>query len=142
MIVITFNEWLALMLLNAGYWPTEMLKTPLFAGVGYNSSALIYSFFAIFAFFTPVLCARLGVKWVVAIGAIPYLLFVLATVVLLSAIGSNGDPRFAAGDTLSVGLYYVASILLGMAASPLRTGSQVYVRSRALGGRQLEVVRR
>ena len=124
---------IALMLLNAGYWPTEMLKTPLFAGVGYNSSALIYSFFAIFAFFTPILCARLGVKWVVAIGAIPYLLFVLATVVLLSTIGSSGDPRFAAGDTLSVGLYYVASILLGMAASPLRTGSQVYVRSRALG---------
>jgi hypothetical protein len=29
--------------------PTEMLKTPLFEAVGYNSSALIYLFFGVHA---------------------------------------------------------------------------------------------
>ena len=31
----------AIAMLNAGYWPTEMLKTPIFGAVGYNSSSLI-----------------------------------------------------------------------------------------------------
>eukprot|EP01043_Picozoa_sp_COSAG02_P041068 COSAG02_NODE_3376_length_6847_cov_2.337433_5_plen_125_part_00 len=58
----------AIAMLNAGYWPTEMLKTPIFGAVGYNSSSLIYLFFGLFAFFTPLLVNRIGNKRTVAIG--------------------------------------------------------------------------
>ena len=50
----------AIAMLNAGYWPTEMLKTPIFGAVGYNSSSLIYLFFGLFAFFTPLLVNKIA----------------------------------------------------------------------------------
>lgn len=123
-------------LLNAGYWPTEMLKTPLFAAVGYNSSALIYLFFGLFAFFTPMFVAKVGVARVIALGSVPYLLFGLSTEMVLYVMGDVSDPRWSQGgaaNTLAAVVYYMASILLGMAASPLRTGSSIYVRARAMG---------
>jgi hypothetical protein len=126
----------AIAMLNAGYWPTEMLKTPIFGAVGYNSSSLIYLFFGIFAFFTPLLVNRIGNKWTVALGAVFYAVFLLSTEALLTFVGTVDDPRWYVDSHVrlaTIGLYYFGSILLGMAASPLRTGSSVYVRARAMG---------
>eukprot|EP01043_Picozoa_sp_COSAG02_P015691 COSAG02_NODE_675_length_18611_cov_7.033492_5_plen_349_part_00 len=126
----------AIAMLNAGYWPTEMLKTPIFGAVGYNSSSLIYLFFGLFAFFTPLLVNKIGNKWTVAIGAVFYAVFLLATEALLYSVGTVDDPRWTVDSPVrlaAIALYYFGSILLGMAASPLRTGSSVYVRARAMG---------
>ena len=126
----------AIAMLNAGYWPTEMLKTPIFGAVGYNSSSLIYLVFGLFAFFTPWLVNRIGNKWTVAIGAVFYAVFLLATEALLYLVGTVDDPRWnvdTPARVAGIALYYFGSILLGMAASPLRTGSSVYVRARAMG---------
>lgn len=126
----------AIAMLNAGYWPTEMLKTPIFGAVGYNSSSLIYLVFGLFAFFTPWLVNRIGNKWTVAIGAVFYAVFLLATEALLYLVGTVDDPRWnvdSPARLAGIALYYFGSILLGMAASPLRTGSSVYVRARAMG---------
>lgn len=126
----------AIAMLNAGYWPTEMLKTPIFGAVGYNSSSLIYLFFGLFAFFTPLLVNRIGNKWTVAIGAVFYAVFLLTTEALLYFVGTIDDPRWSIDSPVrlaAIVLYYFGSILLGMAASPLRTGSSVYVRARAMG---------
>jgi hypothetical protein len=118
----------AIAMLNAGYWPTEMLKTPIFGPVGYNSSSLIYAFFGAFAFFTPVLVNTIGIKCTIAGGAVFYAVFLLATEALLYNVGTVTDERWDLDgpiQLLSIALYYIGSMLLGMAASPLRTGSSV-----------------
>eukprot|EP01051_Picozoa_sp_SAG22_P007200 SAG22_NODE_497_length_9790_cov_3.684178_7_plen_419_part_00 len=110
-----------------------MLKTALFGTVGYNSSALIYLFFGLCAFSTPWVVGKLSVKWTVFAGAIPYLLFALMTSLVLIVMGTTAGPRWDPTNYLVVGAYYGSSVLLGAAASPLRVGSGIYVRSRSFG---------
>lgn len=89
-------------------WPTEMLKTTIFGPVGYNSSSIIYLFFGMFAFFTPVMVNKIGIKCTIAGGAVFYVVFLLATEALLYTVGTINDDSWGVRgpiQLLSIAVY-------------------------------------